>query len=179
MFCHLLLSWVWGFKDRFICPVFMCHLSFFLSWIPYLALAVLNLAFQKLEIFFTFISFNKKIHHHYCPLELNGWWIFTTRFLPIKFITVFLKLWLNLFHRKIKLNAFQRKTTNFKSAFQFGVKQLYTKAYFSAYCFKVSQSLLETNIYKQTKDIKPLILKQRYKPTYKQHKAENALEGHW
>lgn len=74
----------------------------------------------------------------------------------------------------------KEKPQTFKSVFQFGVKQLYPKAYFSAYCFKVSQSLWETNMYKQTlKDIKPLTLKQKYKPTHRQHKAENALDGHW
>lgn len=107
VFCLFLLSW--GFKDLWVFPLFICCLSFFLSWLFCFALAILSFAFQKMELLLTFISFNKKTRHNYRSLELNGWWIFTTQFLPIKRITVFEKLWLNSVSQKNKVKCFPKK----------------------------------------------------------------------
>lgn len=140
VFCPFLLSW--RFKDLLAFPLFICCLSVFLSWLSCLGLAIRSFAFQKMEILLTFISFNKKTHHHYCSLELNGWWVFTTQFLPIKHITVFKKLWLNSVSQKNKVKCFPKKDQ--KLAKMFFSKEQYNyvlKLIFLPIFFKVITEL--------------------------------------
>ena len=93
--------------------------------------------------------------------------------------TVFKKLWLNSVSQKNKVKCFPK--IDHKLEKKFFDKEQYNyvrRLIFPPIFSRLPQSWGVTSIYKQTlKDVKHLILKQKHKSIYGQHKAENPQEG--